>query len=264
MFLVIGSGKLFTKRSFSEIIIIIILKADLKEIDLWNHELSALDAPARIDWAIEKFGKGVVTSTSFGLQSAVMLHLIRQAQATIPVIFVDTGYLFPATYEYANALQDELAFKANVYSAKMSPAFQEQTFGKLWEQGSEGMAKYNFLNKREPMDRALSDFSATLWMAGLRKSQASSRKDLPFIEQQNGIYKFYPILDWEDRTTYQYLPQNNLPYHPLEGMGYDSLGDWHSTKKISEVESKEDARHGGHGRECGLHTDLPDGLDFTV
>ena len=114
------------------------------------------------------------------------------------------------------------------------------------------------------MDRALSDFSATLWMAGLRKSQASSRKDLPFIEQQNGIYKFYPILDWEDRTTYQYLPQNNLPYHPLEGMGYDSLGDWHSTKKISEVESKEDARHGGHGRECGLHTDLPDGLDFTV
>lgn len=264
MFLFIGSGKLFTKQSFSEIIIIIILKADLKEIDLWNHELSALDAPARIDWAIEKFGKGVVTSTSFGLQSAVMLHLIRQAQATIPVIFVDTGYLFPATYEYANALQDELAFKANVYSAKMSPAFQEQSFGKLWEQGSEGMAKYNFLNKREPMDRALSDFSATLWMAGLRKSQASSRKDLPFIEQKNGIYKFYPILDWEDRTTYQYLPQNNLPYHPLEGMGYDSLGDWHSTKKISEVESKEDARHGGHGRECGLHTDLPDGLDFTV
>ena len=240
------------------------MKADLKEIDLWNHELSSLDAPARIDWAIEKFGKGVVTSTSFGLQSAVMLHLIKQAKWTIPVIFVDTGYLFPATYEYANALQDQLGLKANVYSAKMSPAFQEQSYGKLWEQGSEGMAKYNFLNKREPMDRALSDFGATLWMAGLRKSQASSREDLPFIEQQNGIFKLYPILDWEDRTTYQYLPQNNLPYHPLEGMGYDSLGDWHSTKKISEVENKEDARHGGHGRECGLHTDLPDGLDFTV
>ena len=264
MFLVIGSGKLFTKESFSEIIIIVILKADRKEIDLWNHELSLLDAPALFDWAIEKFGKGVVKSTSFGLQSAVMLHLIRQAQANIPVIFVDTGYLLRATYEYANVLQDELAFKANVYSSKMSPAFQEQSYGKLWEQGSEGMAKYNFLNKREPMDRALSDFSATLSMAGLRKSQASSRKDLPFIEQKNDIYKFYPILDWEDRTAYQYLLQNNLPYHPLEGMGYDSLGDWHSTKKISEVESKEDTRHGGHGRECGLHADLHDGQDLTV
>ena len=114
------------------------------------------------------------------------------------------------------------------------------------------------------MDRALSDFGATLWMAGLRKSQASSREDLPFIEHQNGIFKLYPILDWEDRTTYQYLPQNNLPYHPLEGMGYDSLGDWHSTKKISEVQNKEDARHGGHGRECGLHTDSSNNIDFTI
>ena len=223
-----------------------------------------MDAPARIDWAINKFGDGVVASTSFGLQSAVMLHLVKQAKAIIPVVFVDTGYLFPATYDYANSLQVILSFKAKVYSAKMSPAFQESSFGKLWESGSEGMSKYNFLNKREPMDRALNDLGATLWMAGLRKSQASSREKLPFIEKQNGIFKLYPILDWDDRTTYQYLPQNNLPYHPLEGMGYESLGDWHSTKKISEVENKEDARHGGHGRECGLHTDLPEGLDFTV
>jgi len=66
------------------------------------------------------------------------------------------------------------------------------------------------------------------------------------------------------RKTYQYLPQNQLPYHPLEGVGYDSLGDWHSTKKISEVDSVDEARHGGHGRECGLHIDLPEGLDFNV
>ena len=223
-----------------------------------------MDPLGRIEWAIEKFGSSVVTSTSFGLQSAVMLHLVSQAEANIPVIFVDTGYLFPATYEYANVLQETLEFKAKVYSAKMSPAFQEASFGKLWEKGNTGMSKYNFLNKREPMDRALGELGARLWMAGLRKCQASSRESLPYIEEQNGIFKLYPILDWDDRTTYKYLPQNNLPYHPLEGMGYESLGDWHSTKKISEVENKEEARHGGHGRECGLHTDLPEGLDFTV
>ena len=72
------------------------------------------------------------------------------------------------------------------------------------------MSKYNFLNKREPMDRALEELGANLWMAGLRKSQTSSRKNLPYIEEQNGIFKLYPILDWEDRTTYKYLPQNNL------------------------------------------------------
>ena len=240
------------------------LKADLKELDIWNHELASMDALGRIEWAIEKFGSRVVTSTSFGLQSAVMLHLVSQVEANIPVIFVDTGYLFPATYEYSIVLQEALGFRAKVYSAKMSPAFQEASFGKLWEKGSEGMSKYNFLNKREPMDRALEELGANLWMAGLRKSQTSSRKNLPYIEEQNGIFKLYPILDWDDRTTYKYLPQNNLPYHPLEGMGYDSLGDWHSTKKISEVDNKEDTRHGGHGRECGLHTDVPEGLDFTV
>ena len=73
-----------------------------------------------------------------------------------------------------------------------------------------------------------------------------------------------PILDWDDRSTYQYLPKNDLPYHPLEGMDYDSVGDWHSTRKISEVEKVEDARHGGHGRECGLHLEVPEGTDFTV
>ena len=114
------------------------------------------------------------------------------------------------------------------------------------------------------MDRALEEPGANLWMAGLRKSQTSSRKNLPYIEEQNGIFKLYPILDWDDRTTYKYLPQNNLPYHPLDGMGYDSVGDWHSTRKLSEVESPEDARHGGHGRECGLHTDPPENLDFTI
>ena len=240
------------------------MKAQFKEIDRWNHELASLDAITRIQWACEKFSTGVVASTSFGLQSAVMIHLINQVERDIPILFIDTGYLFPGTYEYANTLQNEMSFKAKVYSAKMSPAFQESTYGKLWSGGKEDMAKYNFLNKREPMDRALCDHEATLWLAGLRRSQADSRAELPFIVKQNNILKMYPILDWDDRTTYQYLPKNKLPYHPLEGMGYDSLGDWHSTQKRSEVEKPEDARHGGHGRECGLHTDIPEGLDFTV
>ena len=124
----------------------------------------------RIEWAIEKFGSSVVTSTSFGLQSAVMLHLVSQVEANIPVIFVDTGYLFPATYEYS-IVAGSPRIQAKVYSAKMSPAFQEASFGKLWEKGSEGMSKYNFLNKREPMDRALEELGANLWMAGLRKAR---------------------------------------------------------------------------------------------
>lgn len=240
------------------------MKANLNDIKQWNEDLEVLDALGRIRWAWEKFGTGLVTSTSFGLQSAVMIHLVRQVSHEIPIIFVDTGYLFPGTYQYAFTLQQELGFTASIYSAAKSPAFQETQFGKLWEQGPAEMAKYNLINKKEPMDRALKEWGATSWLAGLRREQSSTRKSLPFIENQKGITKIYPILDWDDRKTYQYLPQNTLPYHPLEGVGYDSLGDWHSTKKISEVDSVDDARHGGHGRECGLHVDLPEGLDFNV
>ena len=74
----------------------------------------------------------------------------------------------------------------------------------------------------------------------------------------------YPILDWDDRTTYEYLPANDLPYHPLEGKGYDSLGDWHSTKKVADAGSSEKTRNAGHQRECGLHEDLPEGYGFDI
>lgn len=240
------------------------MKADRKEMDELNQELEQLDALGRVRWAWERFGNGLLSSTSFGLQSAVMIHLVREVSDQIPIVFVDTGYLFPGTYQYAQSLQEKMGFEAQVFSASKSPAFQESQYGKLWEQGPEGMKRYNFLNKKEPMDRALRELGATAWLAGLRRDQSKSRGELPFLEQQNGVFKIYPILDWSDRETYQYLPQNDLPYHPLEGVGYDSLGDWHSTKKLSEVESAEDARHGGHGRECGLHVEVPEGLDFNV
>ena len=240
------------------------MKTNLVDVKEINLQLADLDAVGRIRWAWENYGAGLMASTSFGLQSAVMIHLIRQVNKEIPIVFIDTGYLFPGTYEYALKLQEKMNFKVKIYSAKLSPAFQEASYGKLWEQGKEGMSKYNHINKREPMDRALQKFGSVIWLAGLRKSQAESRSQLPFIEEQNGIYKLYPILDWTDKETYQYLPKNDLPYHPLEGMGYESLGDWHSTKKISEVQNKEEARHGGHGRECGLHTESPEDLDFTI
>ena len=69
---------------------------------------------------------------------------------------------------------------------------------------------------------------------------------------QHEIFKKYPALDGNGLEMYQYLPKNQLAYHSLEGVEYESLGDWHSTKKISEVESPEDSRDGVHGDECGL------------
>jgi phosphoadenosine phosphosulfate reductase len=237
---------------------------DTNELEAINIRMESLTALERIVWAKDQFGGGLVLSTSFGLQSSVMLDLVLKVSKEIPVIFVDTGHLFSETYQYALTLQDKLDFRVRTYSAKMSPAFQEVRFGKLWEQGKDEMKKYNFINKKEPMERALKELGATVWLSGLRRAQSLDRGKRPFIEKQDEILKFYPILDWADQKTYKYIPKNNLPYHPLEGKGYDSVGDQHSTQKIDPSKLAEDSRHGGHGRECGLHLDLPEGLDFSV
>lgn len=240
------------------------MKADNKDFTSENAELEQLDAIGRVAWAWDRFGENLVVSTSFGLQSAVMLHLVSKVNKEIPIIFVDTGYLFPETYEYAETLCEVLGIRPKTFSAGLSQTYQEIRFGKLWEQGAEGMERYNLMNKVEPMQRALKDLNAKGWLSGLRRGQSESRAERTYVEAQNETVKIYPILDWDDRTTYEYLPANNLPYHPLEGQGYDSLGDRHSTKKLSEVSSIEDTRNAGHKRECGLHEELPEGYAFEI
>ena len=121
-----------------------------------------------------------------------MLHLVTQQLPKIPVIFIDTGYLFPETYQFAEALSNRLNLNIKVYKAHSSPEEQEARHGKLWEQGIEGLDLYNKINKVEPMNRAITELKATAWISGLRRSQASSRKDLPVLAKQNKITKIYP------------------------------------------------------------------------
>ncbi len=218
-----------------------------------NPELENVSAHSRLKWASERFGQGLVMSTSFGVQSAVMLHLVTQRLPKIPIIFIDTGYLFPETYEFAKKLSDQLNLKLKTYSAKISPSEQEARYGKLWEQGVTGLDQYNKINKIEPMNRAITELKATAWISGLRRQQSESRKELEVVVQQNKITKIYPIIDWDDQTIYQYLSENNLPYHPLWEKGYVSVGDWHSSSPLRVDMNPEETRFNGMKRECGLH-----------
>lgn len=88
------------------------------------------------------------------------LHLVNQIHPDIPVILTDTGYLFPETYRFIDELTDKLKLNLKVYRATESAARQEARYGKLWEQGVEGIEKYNDINKVEPMNRALKELNA--------------------------------------------------------------------------------------------------------
>lgn len=228
-----------------------------------NQDLELATATRRVQWAVKQFGEQLAMSTSFGVQSAVMLHLATQVKPDIPVIFVDTGYLFPETYRFAASLTQRLNLNLKVYQAAMSPARQEALYGKRWEQGETALAEYNFQNKVEPMNRALVELGVAGWMTGLRRDQATTRRHLKVLSQQNRMVKIHPIIDWTNRDVYEYLTQNGLPYHPLWEEGYVSLGDVHSTRKLEPGMSEEETRFGGAKRECGLH-EVSNRVDFQI
>ena len=226
-------------------------------------DLESASAEDRVRWAVESFGEGLVLTTSFGVQSAVMLHLVTRITPGIPVIFIDTGYLFPETYRFARDLTERLKLNLKTFVPAATAAQQEALYGKQWESGLEGLKAYNFVNKVEPMDRAVRELRATAWLAGLRRSQGSTRAVLPVVQPQNKLVKIHPILDWDNRRVHRYLTEHGLPYHPLWEQGYVSVGDWHSTSKLEPGMQEEDTRFGGIKRECGLHEPSGRG-DFSI
>jgi phosphoadenosine phosphosulfate reductase len=223
------------------------------DVEKVNAAFGGMTAPERISWLHKQFGSRLVLSSSFGLQAAVMLDLVSKNAPEMPVIWLDTGYLFSETYQYAEQLIETLGVDVKVYQPELSVARQEALHGKLWEQGEDGNARYSLINKIEPMNRALQDLGADIWVSGLRRSHSSTRVGRQFAEQQKRTLKVYPILDWADAQVSAYFYDNNLPKHPLEAEGYQTMGDWHSTSPVTDGESAESSRFGGEKYECGLH-----------
>ena len=218
-----------------------------------NTDLSALSAEERVEWSLRSLPGQHIVSSSFGAHAAVSLHLLTQQKPDIPVVLIDTGYLFPETYRFVDELAERLDLNLKVYRSPMSPHWQEARFGERWKMGAEALAAYNQLVKVEPMKRAIDELKVGTWFAGLRRSQSDSRKKTPILERSNNRWKVHPIADWSDRDVHLYLKEHNLPYHPLWEHGYESIGDYHTTKSIHEVSEKEQLRFFGIKRECGIH-----------
>jgi phosphoadenosine phosphosulfate reductase len=225
-------------------------EGDLRKI---NEAFRLFSTEQRVEQARELLPGMHVLTSSFGAQAAVMLHLVNRVIPKIPVILVDTGYLFPETYGFVDDLTKRLDLNLKVVRSEASPAWQESRFGKLWDQGLEGIEQYNRINKQEPLERALKELGAETWFSGLRRVQAETRSQIAPIEFKRGRYKVHPLFDWTDRDVGQYLARYKLPYHPLWDKGYLSIGDWHTTRSLAEVDSMEELRFFGLKRECGLH-----------
>ncbi len=224
----------------------------LAELNRWLEQRSAAE---RVEWALRNTAGTHALSSSFGAQAAVSLHMVTRQQPRVPVILIDTGYLFPETYRFIDELTERLSLNLKVYRPQIGIAWMEARMGRIWEEGVDGITRYNRLRKVEPMQRALRELEVRTWIAGLRRDQASTRANIDFLELRDGRWKLHPLADWSDRDIHDYMRQHDLPYHPLWEKGYVSIGDVHTTRPLDEGMSAEATRFFGLKRECGLHFD---------
>jgi len=261
---------------------------DIKSV----HELSAKlngilkelpTAQERLAFVLELKDQHVAMTTSFGIHSALMLHLVTTAAAAaarkqddddsspqagaVPVIWIDTGYLPAETYHFGERLKNLVDLSAlHVYESALSPARMEALHGKLWEDPrNEAHKQYNYIRKVEPMQRALDDLGVQIVLSGLRADQTSHRNAMEMVHVHNGRIKICPILDWTDTDVSDYFDKQGLPFHPLYAEGYRSVGDWHSSKPFdpSIHNSERDTRFGGRTQECGLHVESTSNIMLT-
>ena len=182
-----------------------------------------------------------------------MLHLVTRQRPDIPVVLIDTGYLFAETYRFVDELTERLSLNLQVYRPDLSAAWQEARYGRRWNDGKKGLLAYNRDNKLAPMARALDELAVGTWFAGLRRGQAESRAKTPYVVSSGQRHKVHPIADWTDRDVHRYLLAHDLPYHPLRDQGYVSIGDVNTTRPVTDMSNLDETRFFGLKRECGLH-----------
>ncbi len=222
----------------------------------FNEELIKLNSLEILEWSFQKFGKNLAFTTSFGIQSAVLLHLIQSSSLKnqVKIFWIDTGYLPKETYLYANTLIKKLSLNITILQSEISPAHMEAMYGKLWESNSlEDINKYHQIRKVDPLDKALKKYSINCWGSGVRSQQTKNRGKMKIIELIRDNLSIRPLLGWSQKDIFYYMQEKNLPQHPLFLQGYSSVGDWHSSSPESSNIKGRSTRFGGIKQECGLH-----------
>ena len=223
-----------------------------------REQLLPCSAMQRLAWAQQTFAQGFALTTSFGIQAAVLLHMVSQLESEtgqrVPVIWVDTGYLPPETYRYADQLSRLLNLEPVVAQAAMSPARMEALHGRLWATGRvDDLELYHRIRKVEPLDRAFVEGGVTCWASGVRGNQTDHRRAMTPLDPVRSRWSLRPLLSWSKRDVYYYMEEHRLPQHPLFEQGYSTVGDWHSSAPDTGDVSGRSTRFGGLKQECGIH-----------
>ena len=188
--------------------------------------------------------------SSFGTESAALLHMIAQVDVTVPVIFTNTQKMFGDTLAYRDEVAERLGFTdLRVYRPDPALLAQRDATGLRWSYDPDGCCA---IRKVEPLARALAPFDA--WISGRKGFQARTRAALPRFEIEAGRLKLNPLADWAKADIEAYFVAHDLPRHPLEAMGYPSIGCAPCTSVVRPGEDPRAGRWRGWDKmECGIH-----------
>ena len=192
----------------------------------------------------------VAAVSSFGAESAVLLHMIAAVDRDVPVIFTNTQKMFGETLAYRDELAETLGFTdLRVYRPDPRLLAARDATGLRWSYDPDGCCD---LRKVEPLRRALAPFDA--WISGRKGFQAKTRAAIPRFEIDEGRLKLNPLADWDKARLDAYFAEHALPHHPLEAQGYLSIGCAPCTSKVRAGEDPRAGRWRGWDKvECGIH-----------
>ena len=208
-------------------------------------------AHVRLAAAIHDLFHGrIALVSSFGADSAVLLHLVAEVDRATPVIFVDTGMLFPETLAYRDDLVARLGLThATSFTPNQSDLAVEDPEDFLWARDPDRCC---YLRKVVPLDRALEGYDA--WISGRKRFQSETRDGLPVFEAQGNRTKVNPLADWSAGDLIAYMKDNDLPPHPLVAKNYLSIGCLPCTSPVRAGEAPRAGRWRGRAKlECGIH-----------
>jgi len=230
---------------------------DLPEV---NQLLDTRTPPQIVQWAFAQFGDRLIMTSSFGAESAVLLHMASQFVPRIRVVMVDTGYLFPETHAFMEQLRLRFDLNVWVYKTKNDPIRYLSEAGETDPTWRNNVEQCCGANKNEPFDRAMKELAPAAWLRGIRRDQADTRKSRQVVEwsKRNNCFAISPLLPWSNREIGKYMKDNDLPYHPLVEKGYLSIGcnPISCTRPILPGEDPRAGRWAGQAKtECGLHVD---------
>jgi phosphoadenosine phosphosulfate reductase len=222
------------------------------DADLLNGRFEGVPAEAMLRQLLEGELKGrVAIVSSFGAESAVLLHMVAAVDKTIPLIFLNTQKIFGETLAYRDTLAEQLGYTdLRVFRPDPYDLAARDGTGLRWSYDPDGCCE---IRKTLPLRRALAPFDA--WISGRKGFQGKTRHALPRFEVEDGRLKLNPLADWDKARLDAYFEEHRLPRHPLEADGYPSIGCSPCTSRVKPGEDPRAGRWRGWDKtECGIHS----------